>query len=153
MKKAALIVELIQNLGLDLPNEELTEKALSRMWDDLLAFLDRRKADWAPTHGPVSTSAGGWSWDSLVEWMKTQKGGKYISFRLLRNNETHRFKDDEGNPQEVQADRFVLMDGTVDIAEVIVGTDREVLWIFTYRAQNLVHLIQGAVKHGIKIIE
>lgn len=149
--KAGLLMDLLEG-ALGIRVEEESVRKLATKWDRLVEWLWENRQRWmssAPTLPEARTRP---DIATFMGKLALKPGGKYLRWRVLRTDEPHRYTDDDGTKREILCDRYVVMDGTHDIAEVIADKEGAVRWVFVYRAQNLVHLIEASIKQGVKII-
>lgn len=159
LRKAAMMMAVLEAIDIEIDDE--SEKSLAKRWTKLLEWLFEHRHEWSLTMQQIiDESNENWAtvpgrplrflelWNSL----KNLEGGRFLNYRILRKGEAVRYKD-HGQMVERTTDRYVVQDGTHDIAEVVTeSATQEVKWIFTYRSQNLVHLLQAAIHNNIKVI-
>lgn len=160
LRQAAMMVALLEELSIELGDGE-SERTLAQMWIKLLSWLFEHRHEWSMTMTQIMEDSGqavaqmpGRPIRFLEMWngLKQLEGGRFLNYRILRKDEAHRYKEN-GQTLEIICNRYVVMDGTHDIAEVVTeaATD-EIKWLFTYRSQNLVHLLQAALVNNIKVM-
>lgn len=159
LRKAAMMMGVLEAIDIEIDDE--SEKSLAKRWTALLEWLFEHRHEWSQTMQQIiDESNENWAtvpgrplkFHELWNALKGLEGGRFLNYRILRKKEAVRYKD-HGQMLERMTDRYVVMDGTHDIAEIVTESDtQEVKWIFTYRSQNLVHLLQAAIHNNIKVI-
>jgi len=151
LQKAAWLTDLFSELGIPL-EEDASAQHLANLWDQMVAWLSTNK-EWQRAAG-VKEHPKGWSFHSMMTWMQSQPGGKFLNFRVLRAQERLVQSSKQEGDVSFLAVRYVVSDGSREFAEIVVDDETaEIQWVMVYSAQNLVHLVKGLTQHGIRIVD
>ena len=150
LRKAAWVTDLLEGTDLDFQSYE-NESQLAGLWDHIIEWLNANRTLWASEFEYAKRFAKRWTVNQLMEDLREKEGGNFLSFKVLRASEE--LPRPENEELKFRATRYIISDGTTDIAEVVVDYNENVVqWVFVYRNQNLVHLLEEAVKREVKII-
>jgi hypothetical protein len=149
LQKATWATQMLEQTFLRDLDEDVSVEDLADLFDNTV--------EWLATHPqwrlPEALQKK-WKFNDAIAELQSSEGGKFLNFRVLRAQERlHRNPRQEGD-EEFLAVRYVIADGTRDMAEVVVDYEtNEIEWVMVYQSQNLVHLVQGATKHNVRIVD